>query len=56
MKEVDEARNSGIQRDTMEEDEAEDMDNGDLDLDALEVECRNVGSGYVPREQIKLLQ
>ena len=34
----------------MEVDEAEDMDLGELDLDALEVECRKDGSGYVPRE------
>ena len=39
----------------MEEDEAKDMELGDLDLDALEEECRNVGKGYVSREQIELL-
>ena len=32
------------------------MDLGELDLDALEAECRKDGSGYVPREQIELLQ
>ena len=40
----------------MEEDEAEDMELGDLDLDALEEECRNMGKGYVSWEQIELLQ
>ena len=40
MKEAAEVSNSGIRLDTMEEDEAKDMDLGDLDLDALEVECR----------------
>ena len=40
----------------MEVDEAEDMDLGELDLDALEAKCRKDGSGYVPREQIELLQ
>ena len=34
----------------MEEDEVEDMELGDLDLDALEEECKNVGKGYVSRE------
>ena len=40
----------------MEEDDAEDMELGDLDLDTLEEECRNVGKGYVSREQIELLE
>ena len=40
----------------MEAKEAEDMDLGELDLDALEAECRKDGLGYVPREQIELLQ
>ena len=41
---------------SMEADEAEDMDLGKLVLDALEAKCRKDGSGYVPREQIELLQ
>ena len=55
MKEAVEASNSGNRLDTMEEDEAEDMNLCDLDLDALEVECRKSSSGYVPREKIELL-
>ena len=35
---------------SMEVKEAEDMDLGELDLDALEAECKKIGSGYVPRE------
>ena len=35
---------------SMEADEAEYMDLGELDLDALEAECKKDGSGYVPRE------
>ena len=41
---------------SMEAEEAEDMDLGKMDLDALEAECRKDGSRYVPREQIELLQ
>ena len=40
----------------MEEDESEDMELGDLDMDALEEECRNMGKGYVSWEHIELLQ
>ena len=40
----------------MDADEAEDMDLGDLDLDAREAEYRKVGSGYVPREQFEIIQ
>ena len=40
----------------MEEDEAKEMELGDLDLDAIEKECEKVGKGYVPREHIELLQ
>ena len=39
----------------MEEDEAKEMELGDLDLDAIEKECDKAGNGYVPREQIELL-
>ena len=39
-----------------EEDEGEDMDLGELDLDAIEEECRKKGQGYVSRRQLKLLQ
>ena len=38
-----------------EEDEGEDMDLGELDLDAIEEECRNKGQGYVSRCQLELL-
>ena len=38
------------------EDEGEDMDLGELDLDAIEEECRKKGQGYVSRRQLKLLQ
>ena len=40
----------------MEEDEGEDMDLGELDLDAIEEECRKKGQGYVSRRQLELLQ
>ena len=50
-----ETKDSSMQ-DIMEEDKAEEMELGDLALDALEKECEKVGKGYVPREQIKLLQ
>ena len=33
----------------MEEDDGEDMDLGELDLDAIEEECRKKGQGYVLR-------
>ena len=38
------------------EDEGEDMDLGELDLDAIEEECRKKGQGYVLHPQIELLQ
>ena len=38
-----------------EEDEGEDMDLGELDLDAIEEECRKKGQGYVLRRQLELL-
>ena len=40
----------------MEEDEAEEMELGDLDLDAIDKECEKAVKGYVPREHIELLQ
>ena len=40
----------------VEEDEGEDMDLGELDLDAIEEECRKKGQGYVSRRQLELLQ
>ena len=39
-----------------EEDEGEDMDLDELDLDAIEEECRNKGQGYISRRQLELLQ
>ena len=52
MVDADKSEASSI---SMEAEEAEDMDLGELDLDALEAECRKDGSGYVPREQIEIL-
>ena len=40
----------------MEEDEVEEMESGDLDMDAIEKECEKEGKGRVPQEQIELLQ
>ena len=40
----------------VEEDEDEEMELGELDLDAIEDECGKKGKGYVPRWQIELLQ
>ena len=40
----------------MKEDEGEDMDLGELDLDAIEEECRKKGQGYVLRCQLELIQ
>ena len=40
----------------VEEDEGEDMDLGELELDAIEEECRKKGQGYVSRHQLELLQ
>ena len=53
---MEDADKSEAQSVSMEAEEAEDMDLGKLDLDSLEEECRKDGSGYVPREQIELLQ
>ena len=39
-----------------EENEAEEMDLGELDLDAIEAECRKKGNGYVSRRKLELLQ
>ena len=39
-----------------EEDEGEDMDLGELDLYAIEEECKKKGQGYVSRHQFELLQ
>ena len=50
IKGSEEENNIGNMLVIMEEDEAEDMELGDLDLDALEEECRNVGKGYVSWE------
>ena len=55
IKGSEEENNTGNMPVIMEEDDAEDMELGDLDLDTLEEECRNVGKGYVSREQIELL-
>ena len=38
------------------EDEGEEMDLGELDLDAIEEECKKKGQGYVSRCQLELLQ
>ena len=40
----------------MEEDEGEEMELGELDVDAIKEECKKKGKGYVSRCQIKLLQ
>ena len=37
------------------EDEGEDMDLGELDLEAIEEECRKKGQGYVSRHDLELL-
>ena len=56
MKGSEDENDTGNMPFIMEEDESEDMELRDLDLDALEEECRNVGKGYVSREHIELLQ
>ena len=56
MKGSEDENDTGKMPFIMEEDESEDMELGDLDLDALEEECRKVGKGYVSWEQIELLQ
>ena len=40
----------------VEEEEGEDMELGELDLDAIEEECRKKEQGYVSRRQLELLQ
>ena len=40
----------------MEEDEGGEMELGELDLDAIEEECKKKAKGYVPRRQINILQ
>ena len=40
----------------MEEDEGEEMELGELDLDAIKEECEKKGKVYVPGRQIELLQ
>ena len=44
------------QMEIVEEAEDEEMELGELDLDAIEAECGKKGKGYVPRRQTKLLQ
>ena len=41
--------------DVVEEDKEEEMELGELDLDALEKECEKEGQGYVSREQVELI-
>ena len=38
------------------EEEGDEMELGELDLDAIEEECGKKGQGYVSRRQIELLQ
>ena len=40
----------------IEEDEGDEMELGELDLDAIEEECGKKGKGYVPQCHIELLQ
>ena len=40
----------------MEEDEAGDIELGELDLDGIEAACADKGAGYVPFRQVQLLQ
>ena len=40
----------------MEKDDVEDMELGDLDLDAIEKECGKAGKCYVSQEKVELLQ
>ena len=44
------------QMEIVEEAEDEEMELGELDLDAIEAECGKKGKGYMPRRQIDLLQ
>ena len=41
--------------DVIVEEEGDEMELGELDLDAIEEECGKKGKGYVSRRQIKLL-
>ena len=50
----EETKDNSMQ-DIMEEDDAKEMELGDLDLDAIEKEYNKAGKGYVPREHIELL-
>ena len=56
VEEVGEKIKDNSMQDSMVEDEVEEMELGDLDLDAIEKECDKAGKGYVPKEQIELLQ
>ena len=56
IEEVREETKDSSMQDIMEEDEAEEMELGDLDLDVIEKECDKACKGYVPREQIELLK
>ena len=56
MKGSEDENDTGNMPFIMEEDKFEDMELGDLDLDALEEECRNVGKGYISGEHSELLQ
>ena len=38
------------------EDEAEEMELGELDLDVIKEECGKKGNGYVTRRKLELLQ
>ena len=40
----------------VEEAKDEEIELGELDLDAIEAECGKKGKGYVPKRQIELLQ
>ena len=48
--EVREETKYNSMQDIMEEDEAEEMELGDLDLDAIKKECNKACKGYVLRE------
>ena len=39
----------------MDEDDVEDMELGELDLDAIEKECEKAGKGYVSCKKVELL-
>ena len=54
---VKDSDGDGVQQmEVMEEDEGEEMELGELDLDAIKEECEKKGKVYVPRRQIELLQ